>query len=112
MGTYAKANITVEFQKAPPLELTKIQDLLQDYIGKDNYINAHNVEMYEEVLTFDLDSSRSQNLEYQVDQVIQFFKDSNYETISLNSDAYIQMESACWFLDEDDLNWLDSEEEE
>ena len=104
MGVYAKAHITVTFENAPPLELVKIDSLLQNYVGEDSYINAQNVEMYEETLTFDLDSNRSQNLEWQVEQTLQFFRESEYKDIvEFHSDAYEQMENACWYLDESDF---------
>lgn len=104
MGVYAKAHITVTFDKEPPLELIKVQDLLQKYVGEKNYINAYNVEMYENSLNFDLDSSRSQNLEWQVEQTLQFFRESEYKGIlEFSSDAYEQMESACIYMDESDF---------
>ena len=103
MGIYAKAEITVNFETVPPIKLMKLQTLLQEYVGKDNYINCYDIEMYEETLSFCLDSSRSVNLEWQVEQTLEYFKSIPNKIIEFSSNAFIQLENACVYLDEGDL---------
>lgn len=95
MGVYSEARVDIQFHSRTPEELTKFEDLLNDFVkreeGEEYSIDLIQFKWYQNGgLSFKLASNRLANMEWQIETIADFFRQYKHKPTDFTADVMEQ----------------------
>ncbi len=111
MGTPAHAYIRINFAQQTPNEFLNnegIRDALTAFHafkndGEECNVFIEDAKWNSVLSTFQMNSERSQNLQFQINLLVEYLKEKKYKIDEFDSSAYMIMEDACLWMDGDEF---------
>lgn len=103
MGTWSTAKVDVTFKGETPDELRNFDELIEDFVSPDG-IDVFDLQWWVEGgISFGMSSPRLPNMEWQLDKVVEFFKQSKYkgQIQEITADVMEQSDLGLYLTEED-----------